>query len=284
MTKLILKSKIKRKFSQLLAICFSLLTINILYIDSSIYSSNQTEEEDTFPFVNQYMLYDVTQTTGGLMTSSGTLSVKYLYLINESAIFGTFHVDVISLIEVYNETAVGSENFNTRHLYIDADDTYIIYIFMVYFFEWLDGIATPTPMWVFPNEMQVNHTTRFWNYTATCSKSQSISIMDKYYEVFVYRTFGTLLNMTLMYGFARNGSSDWYGLLFYMSGSFFEPVTQRKMNAYFKLSDTNAELLPMDEINQKNILTVTLSFYSVIIIGSITYRIKKRKNLIGGEI
>ncbi|MBN1328082.1 MAG: hypothetical protein JXA54_01300 [Candidatus Heimdallarchaeota archaeon] len=284
MTKSIFNTKIKRKFSQSLTFIFCILIFNTSNLDIFPSQQSQAETIDTFPFVDQYMTYEVTQTTGSLIASSGTLTVRYLYMINESAIFGTFHVDVISLIEVYNETAVGSENLNTRHLYIDADNTYIIYIFMVYFFEWLDGISTPTPMWIFPHDLHVNHTTRFWNYTATCLKSQSISIMDRYYEVFVYRTYGSYLNMTLMYGLARNGNSEWYGLLFYMSGSFFEPVTLRKMNAYFKLSKTNAELFPLDEINSRNILTVTISFYSTIIVGSIVYRVKKRKDLIGGEI
>ncbi|HUT79693.1 MAG TPA: hypothetical protein VMZ29_00705 [Candidatus Bathyarchaeia archaeon] len=284
MTKSIFKTKIKRKFSQLLALIFCFLTINILNINSYTYWQNQTETDDTFPFVDQYMIYDITQTTGSLIASSGTLTVRYLYMINETAIFGSFHVDVISLIEVYNETALGSENLNTRHLYIDADDTYIIYLFMVHFFEWPEGIATPTPMWIFPQDLQADRSTRFWNYTATCSKSQSISIMDRYYEVFVYRTYGPSLNMTLMYGLARNGNSEWYGLLFYMSGSFFEPATNRIMNAFFKLSDTNAELYPLEEINSRNILTVTISFYSIVIVGSIVYRFKKRKDLIGGEI
>jgi len=90
--------------------------------------------------------------------------------------------------------------------------------------------------------------------------------------------------MTLMYGFARHNLSSWYGMLFYMSASFYEPNQGRMLHAYFKLVSTNAELLPLGELNKKNILSITLSFYSVVIVGSIIVRLKKRRDLIGGEV
>ncbi|MHA1630497.1 MAG: hypothetical protein ACTSXO_05765 [Candidatus Heimdallarchaeota archaeon] len=240
--------------------------------------------ENQFPFVGQYNVYEVTQTTDILVAASGTLSVNYLSMLNETAIYGRFRIEITSVIEFYNESAVGSENLNTRHLYIDSSNTYMIYLFMEYFFDWIPGEVTPTPIWIFPQDMQVNKTVKFWNYYGNCSKSQSILIMEKYYEVFVFRLQTPELNMTLMYGFARHNLSSWYGMLFYMSASFYEPNQGRMLHAYFKLVSTNAELLPLGELNKKNILSITLSFYSVVIVGSIIVRLKKRRDLIGGEV
>jgi len=256
---------------------------------SSMYSSPsefRAEEEDEinqFPFVGQYNVYEVTQTVEGFVAASGTLTVNYLSMLNETAIYGRFRIEITSVIEFYNESAVGSENLNTRHLYIDSSNTYMIYLFMEYFFEWEPGVVTPTPMWVFPQDLEVNKTVKFWNYYGNCTKSQSILIMEKYYEVFVFRLSTPELNMTLMYGYARHHSTPWYGMLFYMSASFYEPTQERMLHAYFKLSSTNAELLSLGELNKKNILTITLSFYSFVLLGSIVIRVRRRRDLIGGE-
>ncbi|NHJ41334.1 MAG: hypothetical protein FK731_14980 [Asgard group archaeon] len=249
---------------------------NITYIHS--------QSEDQFPFVGQKSIYEITQTTGSIIAASGTLTLTYNSMLNVSNIRGSFHVDVLTLVEYYNETAFGNENLNTRALYIDAGDTSIIQIFMVYFFEFIDDTTKATPMWVFPEDLQLNKTIAFWNYTAICSKSQSIAIMDKYYEVFVFRIYGSMVNMTLMYGYGKHGTSDWYGLLFYMSGTYFEPAINRRMNAYFKLASTNVELLPLDELNKATIFSITASFYSIVFVGTVVYRIKTRKELIGGEV
>ncbi len=261
----------------LVSMCFyrSKLT-NITYIHS--------QSEDQFPFVGQKSIYEITQTTGSIIAASGTLTLTYNSMLNVSNIRGSFHVDVLTLVEYYNETAFGNENLNTRALYIDAGDTSIIQIFMVYFFEFIDDTTKATPMWVFPEDLQLNKTIAFWNYTAICSKSQSIAIMDKYYEVFVFRIYGSMVNMTLMYGYGKHGTSDWYGLLFYMSGTYFEPAINRRMNAYFKLASTNVELLPLDELNKATIFSITASFYSIVFVGTVVYRIKTRKELIGGEV
>jgi hypothetical protein len=143
-------------------------------------TSSEAQSDDQFPFVGQESVYDITQYAGSIKAASGILSLSYYSMLNASNIKGRFHVDVLSLLEYYNETAEGNENLNTRALYIDAGDTSIIQIFMVFFFEFIDDTTKATPMWVFPNDLQVNKTIQLWNYTATCSKSQSIPIMDKY--------------------------------------------------------------------------------------------------------
>ncbi|MHA1213016.1 MAG: hypothetical protein ACTSSH_11190 [Candidatus Heimdallarchaeota archaeon] len=272
------RSKRIRSYIRLFSIAFCYISINLLPIDSNQLPSLKAESADQFPFVGQRMLFEVTQTTGSLIASSGTLEVNYHSMMNATAIYGSFHVEVISLIEVYNETADGNENLVNRHLNIDSSDTYIIYIFMEYFFEWVPGEVTPTPMWLLPEDLEVNQSVKFWNYYGNCSKSQSISIMDSYYEVFVYRIITGSLNMTLMYGQARHNqdSSEWHGLLFYMSAKFIEPSTNRQLNAYL--------LNPMAEINKRNIITVTAAFYSIITIGAVVYRVRKRRDLVGGEV
>ncbi|MFW9922331.1 MAG: hypothetical protein ACFFDW_03480 [Candidatus Thorarchaeota archaeon] len=257
----------------------SLNTLGVNLEEQTFQSNYETPNQ--FPFVGQYMVYDVTQTTAGIPAASGTLTVNYDEMLDADEIHGFFHVEVISIIEYYNETASGSENLQTRHLNIDAKNTYVIYLFMVYFFDWTG--LTPTPMWIFPEDVALSSSVRFWNYTAVCLESQSISIMDHYYEVFVFRASGTFLTMTLMYGFARNGESGYYGLLFYMKGAFYEPSIDNIMEASFKLSDTNVELVSLGEINRNSILITTVSFYSVIVIGTFIYRIKTRRDLVGGD-
>lgn len=260
------------------------LTINSLGLSLDD-NSLQTEDDLTpnqFPFVGQKNIYQVTQKTAGIPAASGTLTVTYDEMLDENEIHGYFNVEVVSIIDFYNETASGSENIQTRHLNIDASHTYIINLFMVYFFDW--SSLTPTPMWIFPHEIGLGNTVQFWNYTATCYESQPIGLMDKYFEVFVFRAEGDFLDMTLMYAYARHGDSDWYGLVIYMSGSFLEPSLGGQMEATFKLEETNAELLPLGELNRNTILITTLSFYSVVIVGSIIYRFKSRRDLIGGEV
>ena len=250
--------------------------------NSSLIPLAEDVTPNQFPFVGQETTYDVVQTTAGIPAATGTLKVSYDEMLDDTRIHGNFNVEVISIIEYYNESADGSEDLETRHLNIDAADTYIIDLFMVHFFSW-EGI-TPTPMWIFPEDIKVNSTVKFWNYTTTCKTSHSIAFSDQYYEVFVFRTNGSLLDMTLMYGFARHGSSDWYGMLFYMSGSFYEPYIGSRMEATFKLAETNAELIPLGELNRSVILATTVSFYSVVLVGTFIYRIKTRRELIGGEI
>jgi len=280
---------LKRNYSYLLSMIIFLVILPRLvpansFINTQVEPSLQYEDitPNQFPFVGQETTYDVIQTTAGVPAATGTLKVHYDRMIDNSSIHGFFDVEVVSLIEYYNESADGSENLETRHLNIDATDTYIIDLFMVHFFSW-EGI-TPTPMWIFPDDVKVNATVKFWNYTTTCKASHSISFNDKSYEVFIFRTNGTLLDMTLMYGFGRHGESDWYGLLFYMSGSFYEPYLGSRMEATFKLTETNVELIPLDELNRNVILATTISFYSVVLIGTFTYRFKTRRDLIGGEI
>lgn len=270
--------------SKIIGVSLLFISLNFVVLIENFTMNISSAEEDTFPFPGQYNTYQITQTIGSIIASSGTLTVSYDNYLNNTAIFGSFHIEVTSLLEFYNESADGSENLNTRHLYIDSSDTYMIYIFMEYFFIWVEGEVTPTPMWIFPQDLELNRSVKFWNYYGNCSQRQSISIMDKYHEVFVFRVKAIDLNMTLMYGKARNNSTDWYGLLYYMSASFFEPVQNRILHAYFKLIDTNAELLPLDELNQKNILAVTISFYSLIVVGSIIIRVRRRRELIGGEV
>ena len=130
-------------------------------------------------------------------------------MVDDITIHGNFHIVVTSIVAYYDEIANGTENLETRHLRIDASDTYMIYLFMVYFFDWTS--LSPTPMWLLPSEVAVNTEAQFWNYTATCQQSQSIALMNKYYEVFVFRVNGSMLDLTLMYGYARHGNSDWYG-------------------------------------------------------------------------
>ncbi|MHA1556389.1 MAG: hypothetical protein ACTSPM_05570 [Candidatus Heimdallarchaeota archaeon] len=280
---------LKRNYSYLLSMIIFLVILPRLvpansFINTQVEPSLQYEDitPNQFPFVGQETTYDVIQTTAGIPAATGTLKVYYDRMLDNSSIHGFFDVEVVSLIEYYNESADGSENLETRHLNIDATDTYIIDLFMVHFFSW-EGI-TPTPMWIFPDDVKVNATVKFWNYTTTCKASHSISFNDKSYEVFIFRTNGTLLDMTLMYGFGRHGESDWYGLLFYMSGSFYEPYLGSRMEATFKLTETNVDLIPLDELNRNVILATTISFYSVVLIGTFTYRFKTRRDLIGGEI
>ncbi len=280
---------LKRNYSYLLSMIIFLVILPRLvpansFFNTKVEPSLQYEDitPNQFPFVGQETTYDVIQTTAGVPAATGTLKVHYDRMLDNSSIHGFFDVEVVSLIEYYNESADGSENLETRHLNIDATDTYIIDLFMVHFFSW-EGI-TPTPMWIFPDDVKVNATVKFWNYTTTCKASHSISFNDKSYEVFIFRTNGTLLDMTLMYGFGRHGESDWYGLLFYMSGSFYEPYLGSRMEATFKLTETNVELIPLDELNRNVILATTISFYSVVLIGTFTYRFKTRRDLIGGEI
>ena len=248
---------------------------------SEINTTNE-ETKDQFPFVGQRTLYDVVQKSGSLVGATGTLEVSYESMTDDITIQGRFHVLVTSLLEFYNENASGYENLKTRHLNIDASGTYIINLFMVYFFDW--SSLTPTPMWIFPSEIAVNSTVQFWNYTATCEKSQSIALMKKYYEVFVFHVNGSFLDMTLMYGYGRHGNSDWYGLLFYFSASFYEPSIKDYLTANFKIIETNVELKPLREINRTTIYQITISFYFVVGVSIVIFRLRKRRDLVGGEV
>jgi hypothetical protein len=267
----------------LLIFCIFFVEVTSKFVERNPLRANAQEENELFPFVGMNLLYDVTQSTGSIIAASGSLSIKYLTMLDETHIFGEFHVEVVSPVDFYNETTGGSEDLLTRHLDINTENTYIIWLFWEYFFDRSDEII-PTPMWVFPRDLEYNTTVKIQNYTSITTSSESISIMDKYYEVFVHRTYGSTLNMTLLYGYARHGTSDWYGVLFYMAGYFVEPVTDRRMAVFFKLRETNAELLPLKSINQNTILSITITFYGVIIGGAIIYRVRKRRELVGGEV
>ncbi|MBK5111998.1 MAG: hypothetical protein KGD59_03790 [Candidatus Heimdallarchaeota archaeon] len=267
----------------LLIFCIFFVDVTSKFVERNPLRANAQEEEELFPFVGMNLLYDVTQSTGSIIAASGSLSIEYLTMLDETHIFGEFHVEVVSPVDFYNETTGGSEDLLTRHLDINTENTYIIWLFWEYFFDRSDEII-PTPMWVFPRDLEYNTTVKIQNYTSITTSSESISIMDKYYEVFVHRTYGSTLNMTLLYGYARHGTSDWYGVLFYMAGYFVEPVTDRRMAVFFKLRETNAELLPLKSINQNTILSITITFYGVVIGGAIIYRVRKRRELVGGEV
>jgi len=275
---------IETSFKVLLLIsCIFFVNITSKFVEKNPFKTNAQEEQDLFPFVGMNLLYDVTQSTGSIIASSGTLSIEYLTMLDETRIFGEFRVEVISPIDFYNETTGGSEDLLTRHLDVDTENTYIIWLFWDYFFNRTEQVV-PTPMWIFPSDCQINSTVRIQNYTSTTTRSESITILDSSYEVFIFRPYGSALNMTLLYGYARHGTSDWYGLLFYMAGYFVEPITERRMVVFFKLRETNAELLPLDVINKNTILSITITFYGVVIIGAIIYRVRKRRELVGGEV
>jgi hypothetical protein len=69
-----------------------------------------------------------------------------------------------------------------------------------------------------------------------------------------------------------------------MSGEYYDPALDVRMTAFFKLSSTNVELYPLGEINKATIFSITGTFYSIVFVGAIVYRIKTRKELIGGEV
>ena len=283
---MLVRKRIPLKTSiKVLLIIFGIFFVDVTskFVETNPMTVNAQEEKELFPFVGMELLYDITQSTGSIIAASGTLSIKYLTMLDETHIFGEFHVEVVSPLDFYNETTGGSEDLITRHLDIATENTYIIWLFWDYFFDRTEEIV-PTIMWVFPRDLVFNSTVKIQNYTSTTTRSESISILDKYYEVFVFRTYGSTLNMTLLYGYARHGRSDWYGLLFYMAGYFIEPVTERRMAVFFKLRETNAELLPLKDINQNTIFSITITFYGVVIIGTIIYRLRKRRELVGGEI
>lgn len=283
---MLVRKRIPLKTSiKVLLIIFGIFFVDVTskFVETNPMTVNAQEEKELFPFVGMELLYDITQSTGNIIAASGTLSIKYLTMLDETHIFGEFHVEVVSPLDFYNETTGGSEDLITRHLDIATENTYIIWLFWDYFFDRTEEIV-PTIMWVFPRDLVFNSTVKIQNYTTTTTRSESISILDKYYEVFVFRTYGSTLNMTLLYGYARHGRSDWYGLLFYMGGYFIEPVTERRMAVFFKLRETNAELLPLKDINQNTIFSITITFYGVVIIGTIIYRLRKRRELVGGEI
>ncbi|NHJ85552.1 MAG: hypothetical protein FK734_08825 [Asgard group archaeon] len=278
--------KKKTLFAIVVSLILFAFTIDIIEAQYSIYFKDlpQGKANNGFPFEGQKMIYDVTGTS--LISFSGTLYVNYYNKINPTTINGSLHIVVRSEGGElnYNEMAFGHENLTNRDLYINGEDTVIINIFMIYFFDWDQYNVTPTPMWIFPEEMQANKTIQFWNYTATTYRSNSIALMDHYYEVFVFHIHGNDIDMTLMYTYARNDDGNWYGLLVYYSGSFIEPRSQLRMYAIFKLSYTNAELIPLEELNRSTILITTGAFYSIVITGVIIYRVKKRKDLTGGEV
>lgn len=277
---------VQKKTIQVTVLLSIIFSSTIVFTIIGLYFNNPNKlilhnDEDQFPFVGQYMVYEVVQTAAGIPASSGTLTVRYDRMEDNNTIHGIFQVEVVSIIEYYNETADGTENLENRHLVIHAEETYLIDLFMVHFFEWTS--LTPTPMWILPHEIAIGANVYFWNYNSTCVQSQSIPFNDKFYEVFVFRTQGEELNMTLMYSYARHISGEWHGLLTYMSANLIQPSFEGVLQATFKLVDTNAELLALGEINRNSILYTAISFYSVVIIGFIAYRIKKRKDLIGGE-
>ncbi len=267
----------------LLIFCIFFVNVTSKFVETNPMAVNAQEEVDQFPFVGMKLLYDITQSTGSIIAASGTLSIEYLTMLDDTHIFGEFRVEVVSPLDFYNETTGGSEDLLTRHLDIATENTYIIWLFWDYFFDRTEEII-PTPMWVFPQDLVYNSTVKIQNYTSTTTRSESISIIEKYYEVIMFRTYGSTLNMTLLYGYARHGNSDWYGVLFYMAGYFIEPITDRRMAVFFKLRETNAELLPLKEINQNTIFSITITFYGVVIVGTIIYRLRKRRELVGGEI
>ena len=280
---------LKRNATAMVFLCiFILLPLGFAYETKGLILIQDEKPEiqangsGQFPFVGQKMEYDVTSTAENLLQSDGKLEVEYHRMTEESIIIGSFHVEINAIIEYYNETAYGSENIDNRNLTINQEGTYLINLFMFYFFDW-SGNVTPTPMWVFPENIGLNKTAQFWNYTTTCIESHSIPLMGRYFEVFVYLSQGSYLDMTLMYGFAKNGDSGWYGLLFYYKASFVEPSRDLSMEAVFILSDTNVELLPLKKLNRSVILITAVSFYSVAVIGFIVFRIRKRRDLIGGE-
>lgn len=267
----------------LMIFCIFFVNVTSKFVETNSIAVNAQEEEDQFPFVGMKLLYDITQSTGSIIAASGTLTIEYLTMLDDTHIFGEFRVEVVSPLDFYNETTGGSEDLLTRHLDIATENTYIIWLFWDYFFDRTEEII-PTPMWVFPQDLVYNSTVKIQNYTSTTTRSESISIIEKYYEVIMFRTYGSSLNMTLLYGYARHGNSDWYGVLFYMAGYFIEPITDRRMAVFFKLRETNAELLPLKEINQNTIFSITITFYGVVIVGTIIYRLRKRRELVGGEI
>ena len=280
---------LKQRVNVLAFLClFILLPLGYAYDTKGLiqYSDKnpeiQANASDQFPRVGQKMSYEVTSSAASFIQSSGKLDVEYHSMSDNNTITGSFHVEINAIIEYYNETAYGTEDIDNRNLTINKEGTYLIDLFMYYFFDWTGNIS-PTPMWIFPENIAVNESVQFWNYTITCLQSQSIPLMGKYYEVFVFRTKGSFLDMTLMYGFAKNGNSDWYGLLFYYKASFIEPSQDLYMEAVFILAETNAILLPLRKLNRNIILITAISFYSVAVIGFIVFRIRKRRDLIGGE-
>lgn len=269
---------------KVLLLISSIFFVNVSskFLERTPLSVDAQEEHDLFPYVGMSMTYDIVVSTGGLAPDSGTLEIEYLTMLDETRIFGEFRV-LVFFPSFYNETTGGSEDLLTRHLDVNTDNTYIIWLFWDYFFNRTEQIV-PTPMWIFPNDCKINATIGVQNYTSTTTRSEAITIMDKSYEVFVFKTFGSRFNMTLLYGYAMHGTSERYGLLFYMAGYFIEPVTERRMAVFFKLRETNADLFPLDVINKNTIVAISISFYGVIIIGATTYRIKKRRELVGGEV
>ena len=281
-------------YKKLLTYSFAILIILValpsfysLNLEGINYSSDKLsindETPNQFPFVGQTMVYDVVQTAAGVQGAFGKLTVEYDSMVNDTVIHGNFYVDVISVIEYYNECADGSENLVNRHLIINADGTYLIYLFMKYFFNWT-GPIVPTPMWIQPDEIAIGASVQFWNYTVNCYESHSIALMEKYYEVFIFRVRGPWLDMTLMYSQASHGESGLYGMLVYMSGIYEHPSISSKLQATFKLVETNATLHPLRELNRSIIMSTAISFYSVVIVGAFVFRIKTRKDLIGGEV
>jgi hypothetical protein len=280
--------KHSKKALLMLILCLCVVRVNSFFnnlshsADHSIVSGANSEH--SFPFVGLRSTYAVTQTTDKITTASGTLEVIYDSMVNATVIHGFFHVMVSSIVQYYDELADGSESLTNRDLEIDASETYIIYTFMVYFFDWSDPV-TPTPMWIFPEDMAINATVNFWNYTSICKKSDTIPLMGRYFEVFVFQYKGTSLEMTLMYGDANNGLSDEFsGLLFYLSAAFRDPTTGLLLEVNFRLKQTTANLIPLRELNRNSFLIVTISFYSVVFVGTFIYRLKSRRDLIGGEV
>ncbi|MEA2071623.1 MAG: hypothetical protein U9O98_10085 [Asgard group archaeon] len=272
--------------------CLSIIVLSLLPQFSAIILTCHSQQNNfgntddptpnQFPFVGQEMVYDIVQKTSGVISASGTLTIFYDKMVDSSTIHGTFHVLVESILDYYDERANGTENILNRELEINAMDTYIINLFMVSFFNFTG--YSPSPLWILPNEIQVNATTQFWNYTATCEKTHSLNIMNNDYQVFEFRANGTAVELTLMYGFAKHGDSDWYGLLFYLGGRFYEPYIGGYMNANFILSETNAELNNLGEINRNTIIITTFSFYSLVVFGIITFRFYNRRDLVAGEV
>jgi hypothetical protein len=259
------------------------LSSNTTFTNS--FNPNQENGTDySFPFVGQKTTYHIVQRTADLVAATGTLTVEYNKMYDENTITGDLYVELQSIIQYYNESADGWENLENRNLEIDASNTYLINLFMVYFFEWSEW--TPTPLWIFPSEIAAGEVVQFWNYTLKCEKSESIGIMDKDYEIFAYKAENdTYLDLTLMYGYASaDRNSEKYGLLFYMSASFYEPTINDYLTATFILQETNAVLYPLRVLNRNVILWSTISFYTTVIIVVIIYRLKTRRELVGGEV
>ncbi|MHA1123895.1 MAG: hypothetical protein ACTSPC_13955, partial [Candidatus Heimdallarchaeota archaeon] len=68
----------------LIILCIFFVDLTSKFVETNPMTVNAQEEEELFPFVGMKLLYDITQSTGSIIAASGTLSIEYLTMLDDT--------------------------------------------------------------------------------------------------------------------------------------------------------------------------------------------------------